>query len=83
MSGRAILLSGDNDEEAFCYKCVKDFDEAGGCECMANNDCDQLSLIPEGCFICGQYIAKYCDSKIGKKSDDIEISQLCDKKSRR
>ena len=62
----AIILSGENDEEAFCDKCVNDFDGAGGCECMDNDDCDQLSLIPEGCFICGQKAMEYCESKIGK-----------------
>jgi len=54
---------GENDEEAFCDKCVKDFDGAGGCECMDNDDCDPLGLIPEGCSICGQKVMEYCKSK--------------------
>ena len=74
MRGKAIIFSGKNDEAAFCDKCVKDFDGAGGCECVGNDGmiklsaCDQLSLIPElSClFICGQKAKEYCESKLGK-----------------
>ena len=76
MSRKAIIFSGENDEEAFCDKCVKDFDEVGGCECIDNDDCDQLSLIPEGCFICGQKAMKYCESKIGRNLQMILNKQI-------
>ena len=74
MSGKAIIFSGKNDEAAFCDKCVKDFDGAGGCECVGNDGmiklsaCDQLSSISDlSCvFICGQKVKEYCEPKLGK-----------------
>ena len=28
---------------------------------MEANDCDQFSLIPQGCFKCGEKAMEYCD----------------------
>ena len=43
-------MSTDSAEEGaekdVCDKCVTDFAEAGGCECIKNEECNQLSLIP-------------------------------------
>ena len=33
---------------------------------MASDDCDQFSLIPEGCSNCGDKAEEFCDSKEGK-----------------
>ena len=60
-----------NNEDDFCKKCVADFDKVGGCKCMASDDCDQLSLIPEGCFKCGQKAMEYCDLKEGKNKKNL------------
>ena len=57
------MIPDENDKVDSCYKCVSDFDEAGGCECIENEDCDQLKLIPEGCFNCGDEAVKYCSSE--------------------
>ena len=48
-----------------CDDCVKSFSEAGGCECIKNEECDQLSLIPDGCFKCGNKAMEYCSSQTG------------------
>ena len=32
---------------------------------MENDDCDQLKLIPQGCFKCGEKAMEYCDTKKG------------------
>ena len=61
-----ILNAGTDENKNFCDKCISDFDKAGGCECMEDEDCDQLSLISDGCFKCGDKAIKYCVSKEGK-----------------
>ena len=48
-----------------CDACVKSFSEAGGCKCIENEECDQLSLIPDGCFKCGNKAIEYCSSQTG------------------
>ena len=48
-----------------CDECGKSFSEAGGCECIKNEECDQLSLIPDGCFKCGNKAMEYCSSQEG------------------
>ena len=55
--------SGGEAEKDVCDKCVTDFAEAGGCECIKNEECNQLSLIPEGCFACGGKAIEYCGTK--------------------
>ena len=52
----------------YCKKCVSDFTEAGGCDCMKNEGCDQFKLIPEGCSKCGDQAMKYCSSKEGNNA---------------
>ena len=46
--------------ESDCNKCVSEFDDNGGCDCMNNPSCDVSTLIPEGCYHCGDEAAKYC-----------------------
>ena len=43
-----------------CDKCVSDFSTAGGCECIKKEDCNQLSLIPDGCLPCGEQAIEHC-----------------------
>ena len=64
------ILTGDESED-FCDRCISDFDEAGGCECMEDNDCDQFSQIfvdqfSDECFKCRDKAIKYCLSKDGE-----------------
>ena len=61
-------MSTDSAEEGaekdVCDKCVTDFAAAGGCECLKNEECNQLSLIPEGCIIpCGGKAIEYCGTE--------------------
>ena len=60
-----IITSVENEDDKFCDKCVKDFDEAEGCKCRENHDCDPLQLIPQECFKCGEKAMEYCDTKKG------------------
>ena len=48
-----------------CDACVSKFSDAGGCNCIEDDNCDQFALIPEGCFPCGDKAMVYCDSLIG------------------
>ena len=43
-----------------CDKCISDFSAAGGCECIKNEECNQLSLIPDGCLPCGEQAIEHC-----------------------
>merc|ERR1719204_1386716 len=43
-----------------CPACVAEYAAAGGCECMADDDCDDEPLIPEGCMMCGEAAVEYC-----------------------
>ena len=56
---------GENDDAASCEQCISDFNKAGGCECMASDDCDQFNLIPDGCSNCGDKTEEYCSTKQG------------------
>ena len=62
-----IVMSTDSAEEGaekdVCDKCVTDFAAAGGCECIKKEDCNQLSLIPEGCIACGGKAIEYCGTE--------------------
>ena len=62
------MITEKSKEADSCEKCVSTFAENGGCECMKKEDCDQLGLIPKGCFKCGDVATKYCDSKQGKNN---------------
>ena len=58
--------------ETGCKICVNSFSEAGGCECIDNDDCDQFSLIPEGCFNCGNDAMQYCSEQNSVKDNGEE-----------
>ena len=58
----------------YCKKCVSDFTESGGCDCMENEGCDQLKLIPEGCSKCGEQATNYCSSKEGNNTTKLSIN---------
>ena len=45
---------------ANCDKCISDFSDAGGCECIKKEDCNQLSLVPDGCLPCGEQAIEHC-----------------------
>ena len=55
-------------EFEYCEKCVSDFTQAGGCDCMKKEDCDQFKLIPEGCSKCGDQAINHCSSKKGNNT---------------
>jgi len=46
--------------EANCDACVAQFSEAGGCECWADESCNEEALIPEGCYQCGYEAETAC-----------------------
>ena len=48
--------SGERD----CDSCVEEFMNAGGCDAMMDDDIDQESLIPEGCYHCGDEAVSAC-----------------------
>ena len=61
-----ILIVEEKDSVKFCDKCVVDFERAGGCECLSFDDCYHVdSLIPEGCFECGEAANDFCEAKRG------------------
>ena len=45
-----------------CNKCISDFDDAGGCECLKKDGCNPASLIPSGCYSCGEKAIKFCNA---------------------
>ena len=53
-----------------CEACISSFAKAGGCECIDNDDCNQFSLIPDGCFNCGEKAVSYCAQAIGDEDTE-------------
>jgi len=47
--------------------------QAGGCECWADDSCDQDNLIPDGCNSCGEQAAVSCG--ITEDDDDDPCSE--------
>ena len=76
---KSILVSWENTTEILWYengqKCYKDFELAGGCECLDNweqcpsdviNPLMELMSSPK-CFDWGESVAGYCNRRVGKK----------------
>ena len=56
-----------------CNKCVSEFAENGGCDCMNNVNCDVNTIIPEGCYSCGNEALEYCNSNAAGNCANIMI----------
>ena len=47
----------------YCEKCVSDFTEAGGCDCLKMEDRDLSNIISQGCYKCEGRAIKLCSSE--------------------
>ena len=57
-----ISVEETTEEQDPCNKCISDFDDAGGCECLKKDGCNPASLIPSGCYSCGEKAIKFCNA---------------------
>ena len=56
------LLGTDySEKEDSCEKCVSDFAEFRGCECLNDRDCDVLEILTEECFDCKDKAFQSCE----------------------
>lgn len=58
--------------EVDCDVCVAQFAEAGGCECMSDESCDETTLILDACDPCGDEAATYCDITVTEATYTVE-----------
>jgi len=58
----SIIVEETTEVQDPCNKCISDFDDAGGCECLKKDGCNPASLIPSGCYSCGEKAIKFCNA---------------------
>jgi len=87
----ALLAAISYAQTADCDACVAEFMQAGGCECWADDSCNQDNLVPDGCNSCGEQAAASCGiteddddtcdeifAKYPECADDYEGEILCE-----
>jgi len=61
-------------EKMSCDDCTYKFASAEGCECMMDEQCDPLKLLPEECMHCAEDISGYCQKEMAGK-EQIETTE--------
>ena len=50
-----------------CWRCAYEFDNAGGCSCLRDKNCDANYFVPGGCDHCSEDDAnEHCNSQTGE-----------------
>merc|ERR1719383_130637 len=60
-------LEEPEEPEMTCEECSSKFASAGGCECMMDDKCDPITLLPDGCTNCMEHIGGFCQKEMAGK----------------
>merc|ERR1719383_1584593 len=69
--------TNDEPKEMSCDDCTYEFETAEGCECMMDEQCEPIKLLPDGCTHCQEGIGAFCYKKMtGKDLEEPEEPEM-------